>query len=241
MAVAFLDWLDVPAGRKWLDVGCGTGALTTTILAKADPSQVVGVDPSEGFLANAREQIGDRRATFQIGDAQSLPVSDRRFGAVVSGLTINFVPDPHRAAVELARVATLGGTVAAYVWDYAAGMELIRYFWDAATDLDTSVAELAEGYRFPLCQPDRLRSLWTDAGLESVTTEPIEVPTVFADFADYWKPFLGGQGPAPGYAMSLPEAHRDALRDLLHARLPVGPDGSIALTARAWAVKGIAS
>ncbi|HCT80556.1 MAG TPA: SAM-dependent methyltransferase [Micromonosporaceae bacterium] len=240
VAVAFLDWLDVPAGRKWLDVGCGTGALTATILAKADPSQVVGVDPSEGFLANARAQISDPRATFQAGDAQSLPLTDRSFDAVVSGLAINFVPDPQRAMAETTRVAKPGGTAAAYVWDYAEGMELMRYFWDAATDLDTSVAELAEGYRFPLCQPDRLRSLWTDAGLNKVTAEAIDVPTVFADFDDYWQPFLGGQGPAPGYVMSLSEAQRDALRNLLRARLPVGPDGSIALTARAWAVKGVA-
>ncbi|MFB4279594.1 MULTISPECIES: class I SAM-dependent methyltransferase [unclassified Nonomuraea] len=238
---AFLHWLGVPGGRSWLDVGCGTGALTATILAVADPADVLGIDTSEGFLASARARITDPRTTFRKGDAQSLPLTDRRFDAVVSGLTLNFVPEPGRAAAELARVAAPGGTVAAYVWDYAAGMEMMRYFWDAATEIDPAAAELDEGHRFPLCRPEALRALWADAGLGDVTVQPIEVLTTFADFDDYWRPFLGGQGPAPGYVMALAEERRSALRELLRSRLAAGPDGSITLTARAWAVRGVAT
>jgi SAM-dependent methyltransferase len=241
VAEAFLPWLDVPAGRYWLDVGCGTGALTATVLAVADPARLVGVDTSEGFLASARARIVDTRSTFRIGDARSLPLPDRRFDAVISGLALNFVPDPHRAVTEFARVATSGGVAAAYVWDYAEGMAMMRYFWDAAATLDPAAAELDEARRFPLCRPERLRALWTDAGLDNVTVQAIEVPTVFADFDDYWRPFLGGQGPAPGYVMSLTEEHRRALRDLLRVRLPSSPHGSIPLTARAWAVRGTAT
>jgi SAM-dependent methyltransferase len=240
VAEAFLHLLDVPAGRRWLDVGCGTGALTATVLAMADPTQVIGVDTSEEFLADARVRIVDTRSTFRAGDARSLPLPDRRFDGVVSGLALNFVPDPRRAAAEFARVATSGGVAAAYVWDYAEGMAMMRYFWDAATALDPAAAELDEGRRFPLCRPLPLSRLWADAGLDKVTIQALEVPTVFADFDDYWRPFLGGQGPAPGYAMSLTEEHRRALRDLLRARLPSNPDGSIPLTARAWAVRGMA-
>jgi SAM-dependent methyltransferase len=238
VAEAFLRWLDVPAGRRWLDVGCGTGALTETVLAVADPAEVVGVDPSEGFLAHARARVVDPRATFRAGDARSLPLPDRRFDAVVSGLALNFVPDPGRAAAEFARVAAPGGVAAAYVWDYAEGMVMMRYFWDAAATLDPAAGELDEGRRFSLCQPDQLRELWAEAGLDEVTVQAIEIPTVFADFDDYWRPFLGGQGPAPAYAMSLTEEQRDRLRDLLRARLPYSADGSISLTARAWAVRG---
>jgi SAM-dependent methyltransferase len=241
VAEAFLRWLDVPAGRYWLDVGCGTGALTATVLAVADPAQVVGVDTSEGFLANARARIVDTRSSFRVGDARSLPLPDRRFDAVVSGLALNFVPDPRRTATEFARVATSGGLAAAYVWDYAEGMAMMRYFWDAAATLDPAAAELDEARRFPLCRPEPLRALWADAGLDNVEVQAIEVPTVFADFDDYWKPFLGGQGPAPAYAVSLTEEHRHALRDLLRVRLPSSPHGSIPLTARAWAVRGIAT
>jgi SAM-dependent methyltransferase len=238
VAAEFVRWLDVPAGRRWLDVGCGTGALTATVLAAADPSEIIGVDPSEQFLATAAGRITDARAGFRAGDARWLPLPDHHVDVVVSGLALNFVPEPARAAAELARVTRPGGVAAAYVWDYAGGMAMMRYFWDAATELDSAAAELDEGPRFPVCRPEALRQLWVDAGLDPVTVRPIDIPTVFADFDDYWTPFLGGQGPAPGYAMSLVEERRQALRELLRDRLPAGPDGSIPLTARAWAVRG---
>jgi len=164
---------------------------------------------------------------------------DRHFDAVVSGLALNFVPDPSRAVAEFARVGKSGGVAAAYVWDYAEGMAMMRHFWDAATALDPAAADLDQGRRFPLCRPEPLRGLWTDAGMEKVTGQAIEIPTAFADFDDYWTPFLGGQGAAPAYAMSLTEDHRRALRDMLRVRLPSGTDGSIRLTARAWAVRGM--
>ncbi|HEY1484758.1 MAG TPA: methyltransferase domain-containing protein [Micromonosporaceae bacterium] len=238
VAQTFVRWLDLPTGGRWLDVGCGTGALTATVLNLAEPTQVVGVDPSAGFLAAARARTVDGRSAFQVGDAQALPFSDRRFDAVVSGLALNFVPEPAPAAAEFARVAVPGGVAAAYVWDYAEGMEMLRYFWDAAVEVDSAAAHLDEGERFPLCRPEPLLDLWTDAGLDGVTVRTIDVPTVFADFADYWTPFLGGQGPAPVYLLSLTDEHAGALRDLVRARLPAGPDGSIPLTARAWAVRG---
>lgn len=236
VAEAFLHRLDVPSGARWLDAGCGTGALTAAILATEDPAEVVGVDPSEGFLTTARARIDDGRATFLAGDAQALPLPDNRVDAVVTGLVLNFVPDPGAAVAEFVRVTVPGGTTAAYVWDYAEGMGMMRQFWDAAALHDPAAAD--EGPRFPLCRPEPLRRLWDAAGLHDPTVTAIEVPTVFADFDDYWTPFLGGQGPAPAYVMSLPEDERAALRELLRARLPARPDGSIPLTARAWAIWG---
>jgi len=235
VAAAFLSWLDVPPGRRWLDVGCGTGALTAAVLAEAAPAAVVGVDPSPGFVATAR--ISVPQADFVVGDAQALPLPRGHADVTVSGLALNFVPEPGRAVAEFARVTAPSGVVAAYVWDYAEGMAMMRAFWDAAGALDPAAAVLDEGQRFPLCRPEPLTRLWTTAGLDDVTVRPLEVPTVFTSFDDYWQPFLGGQGPAPGYAMSLTEERRLALRELLRSRLP---DGSIALTARAWAVRGIA-
>jgi SAM-dependent methyltransferase len=238
VAEVFLRGLQVPAGGDWLDVGCGTGALTATVLAAGDPRSVVGVDTSTGFLATARARVGGARSRFCAGDARSLPLPDRRFDAVVSGLALNFVPDPPAAVAELARVAAPGAVVAAYVWDYADGMEMMRIFWDAAAELDPAAEPLKEGLRFPLCRPEPLRKLWLDAGLARVGVEAVEIPTVFADFDDYWRPFLGGQGPAPGYAASLSDQRRAALAELLRTRLPYRPDGGIPLTARAWAVRG---
>jgi SAM-dependent methyltransferase len=241
VAQTFVPALRVPAGRSWLDVGCGTGALTATVLALADPAEVVGVDPSDGFLEAARARVADPRASFRAGDAQSLPLPDHGFDAVVSALALNFVPDPDRAVAEFARVARPGAAVAAYVWDYAEGMGMMRAFWDAATELDPAAAERDEVRRFPLCRPEPLATLWTGAGLAEVGVRAVEVPTVFRDFDDYWRPFLGGQGPAPGYVASMSDEHREALRERLRSGLPVDADGSIPLTARAWSVQGVAA
>ncbi|MET7806437.1 class I SAM-dependent methyltransferase [Micromonospora chersina] len=237
----FLRRLALPPGLRWLDVGCGTGVLTAAVLAEADPARVTGVDPAAGFLAHARDRVDDPRAAFGIGDARALPVADARVDVVVSGLALNFVPDPARAVAEFARVLRPGGVAAAYVWDYADGMAMMRHFWAAAEALDPAVAELSEGRRFPLCRPEALRALWTDAGFAAVAVEPVVVPTVFADVDAYWAPFLGGQGAAPAYVASLAEPDRAALRDLLVTRLPVEADGSVRLTARAWAVRGTAT
>ena len=238
VAREFLAWLAAPSGGRWLDVGCGTGALTESILAVAGPRDAVGIDPSAGFLAYAQARVADPRARWARGDAMALPVAARRFDAVVAGLVLNHVPDPKRAVAEMALATRPGGLVAAYVWDYAGEMQLMRRFWDAAAALDAAARELDQGRRYPLCRPAPLAALFRGAGLGAVETRAIDIPTAFRDFDDYWSPFLGGQGPAPGYAMSLAEDRRAALRERLRAGLPTAPDGSISLVARAWAVRG---
>lgn len=234
----FVAWLGMPAGRRWLDVGCGTGALSQGILEHAAPSTVVGIDASAGFVEHARRLVSDPRASFRAGDAQALPFAGADFDAAVSGLVLNFVPHPARMVGEMLRVVKPGGVVAAYVWDYAGEMQLMRYFWNAATALDPAARDLDEGRRFPLCAPAPLAELARAAGLHEVETRPLDVPTDFRDFSDYWTPFLGGQGPAPAYCLTLDEERRTALREAIRAALPVRPDGSISLIARAWAVKG---
>jgi SAM-dependent methyltransferase len=238
VARKFLAWLGVPAGRQWLDVGCGTGALTQCILRDGAPARVLGIDPSGGFVEHAKAHTPDPKAGFEIGDAQALPVASGAFDAAVAGLVLNFVPKPERAAAEMRRAVRPGGTVAGYVWDYADKMELMRYFWDAAVALNPEARSLDEGVRFPLCQAQPLAALFKEAGLSNVEVRAIDAPTPFRDFDDYWTPFLGGQAPAPGYCMSLDERKREALRERIRSALPFRPDGSIHLVARAWAVKG---
>ncbi|NUT34543.1 MAG: methyltransferase domain-containing protein [Hamadaea sp.] len=238
VAARFLTRLGSPTQWRWVDAGCGTGVITETILAVAHPAEVVGIDPSEGFLATARERITDPRARFQRGDAQELPLKDQAFDAVVSGLVLNFVPDAARAAAEFARVTRPGGIVAGYVWDYADGMQLMRHFWDAAAEVDPAGADKDEGTLFPLCHPEPLAALWRGAGLTDVSVDDVEIPTVFADFDDYWTPFTAKTGAAPAYLATLPDTQQAEIRELLRERLPVEGDGSIRLTARAWAVRG---
>jgi len=240
VADAFLAWIAVPGGRAWLDVGCGTGALSQQILQSQAPARVVGIDASEGFVSHAAAHVSDGRASFRVGDAQALPFSNGEFDAAVSGLVLNFVPDQSKALAQMHRVVRPGGTVAVYVWDYAGEMQLMRQFWDAAVALNPAARELDEGLRFPSCRPDALASLLAQSGLHDVATRAIDIPTVFEDFDDYWSPFLGGQGPAPGYCMKLPEADRIALRERLRTSLPRDSGGTIRLMARAWAARGTA-
>ena len=239
VASQFVDWLEMAPGKRWLDVGCGTGALSETILVRTEPSEVRGVDQSEGFVKYATQHLDDARFDAQVGDARSLPFDDAAFDAVVSGLVLNFIADQGGVAKELVRVAAPGATVAVYVWDYAGGMQMMRYFWDAAKDMDPAAREQDEGERFQeLASLKGLGGLFDLAGLSDVRSRAIDIPTIFRDFDDYWGPFLNGQGPAPAYCASLDEGKRAELRELLKVRLPTKADGTIRLTARAWAVQG---
>jgi SAM-dependent methyltransferase len=228
-------------GARWLDVGCGTGVLSQTILDVVSPQTVLGIDSSEGYIEYACKHIENPHVSFRLGDAQAvLPVESASYDAAVSGLVLNFVAKPNQMLSEIIRAVCIGGTVAVYVWDYADLMQPIRYFWNAAVALDRIAIALDEGQRFPLCQPEPLIQLFQNsAQLEHIEVRAIDVPTIFRNFDDYWSPFLGGQGPAPSYTMSLSEKQRCALREYLRRRLPINTDGSIHLIARAWAVRGL--
>jgi SAM-dependent methyltransferase len=237
VAPLFLSWLAAPSARRWLDVGCGTGALLGAIVECCAPAAATGMDPSTGFLETCARRVAGR-AELHCGGAERIPLPVGTVDYAVSGLVLNFLPDPSAALQEMARVTIVGGKVAAYVWDYAGRMDLMRHFWDAATELDPRAAALDEGVRFPLCAPQPLASLFERAGMRAVQLTTIDIETRFAGFDDYWRPFLGGQGPAPSYAVSLDQQARHRLRERIRERLPVQTDGSIALKARAWAACG---
>jgi SAM-dependent methyltransferase len=236
VAPDFIEWLALPGGLRWLDIGCGTGALSRAILDGAEPRALVGVDPSAGFLAAAAHGLPPAVLLCRTG-AEALPLSDASFDVVVSGLVLNFLPDLPRALAEMHRVLVPGGQLAAYVWDYAQGMALLRHFWAAATSLDPRAKALDEGVRFPLCRPPALLAALTTAGWRDVEVMPLDVATPFETFEACWTPFLGGQGPAPTYVASLTADARVELAAALRARLPIAADGSVPLTARAWAVR----
>jgi SAM-dependent methyltransferase len=242
IAPRFLDWLGAAKGLDWLEVGCGTGALSAAIVTHCSPKSLVSIDSSEGFIAQARANVADARVTFQVGNALDLAAEAASKDVVVSALVLNFLPDRERALAEMQRVARRGATIGFYVWDYpGGGVEFMRAFWQAAAALDPAARDLTEDKRFSYCTREGLTELTTRAGLRSVLSTPIEVPTVFRDFDDLWRPFTLGAGPAPGYCASLAPAARERLRQRLHESLPRASDGSIPLKVRAWAVKAVAS
>lgn len=238
VARAFLAWLAVPPHQTWGDVGCGTGAIVAGILQQCAPTAVLAIDQSAGFLADAQRTIQDDRVHFAQAEATALPWLRASCDATVSGLVLNFVPDPAAMLTEMVRVTRPGGKVAAYVWDYGGGMEMMRHFWDAAIAANPMDAALDQAERFPICQPEPLTTVFRAAGLTAVVVRAIEIPTIFRTFDDYWLPFLGQQGAAPTYLASVDRAQRERIRATLQARLVASDDGPIRLTARAWAVQG---
>jgi len=239
VAEAALVWLGLATRLTWLDVGCGTGALTQAILDKADPRAILGVDPSADFVATATGEIADPRVRFAVGDACALAVPDDAYDAVVAGLVLHFVPDPQLAVREMARAARRGGTVAAYVWDFACEGQFTGYFWQAATALDPAAAAQDPSRQCALCHSEPLAALFTGTGLQAVTVQAIVVPIVFRDFDDYWRPHLmGGSSPAQRYVASQGAGPREALRERLQTELPTAGDGSIPLRGHLWAVRG---
>jgi len=238
VANRFVDWLGAPAGLDWLDVGCGSGALSQVILTKGRPAHLTAIDQSPGFVGTAQLRLGDG-VCCKVADALSLPLEDASVDASVSGLVLNFMREPEAALAEMARVTDAGGTVAVYVWDYAGTMELLRVFWDTVVELFPAASDRHESIRFPDSNGEVLGNLLRRAGLVDIETTPIDISMHFRDFEDYWRPFLGGQGPAPSFVASLDESARIQLQSALRARLPSQADGSIPLSARAWAAKGV--
>jgi SAM-dependent methyltransferase len=239
LARAFVAWLQPPRLANWLELGCGTGALTSTICELSEPASIIACDVSEPFVEYARAHLPDARATFVVAGSDALPRRDGGFDVAVSGLVLNFLPDPEAALASIRARLRRGATVAAYVWDYSSGMEFLRLFWDEAVALDPRAIAVDEGKRFPLCEAPALASLFRTGGLAQVETHALEIPTDFTTFDDYWLPFLRGTGPAPGYVASLDPAGRELLRERLERRLPAGSEGRIPLRARAWVVRGV--
>lgn len=238
VADKFVGWIDPQPKLHWLDLGCGTGALTAALLEHADPASILACDPSEPLLELARERIRDQRVAFQAAGAHDFKKPPHQLSAFVSGLVLNFIEDPRSAMESIARQLAPHGIVAGYVWDYSHRMEFLRVFWDVATALDPNAAHLDEGNRFPLCAPTPLRSLFEHIGLANVEVTPLDVSTDFKSFSDYWEPFLGGTGPAPNYVNSLGLEERERLEHALRAQLSPNGDRGFALVARAWAACG---
>ncbi len=239
VAKEFINWLAVPPERVWLDVGAGTGILTDVILQQASPAKVVGVDTSQAFIELAQERIKDTRAQFQMGDANHLNLSDATFDVAVAGLVLNFVPSAQQAVNNMVRLVKPGSLVAAYVWDYADKMEMMRHFWKAAINIDPTAAELDSGKLFTICNPNNLKALFEGEGLSAVEIIAIDIEAKFKDFDDYWQPFVEAQGSVSKYLRTLNDKTLTAIRDQLQKQLPIEKDGSIQLLARAWAVKGL--
>lgn len=238
LAAQFAQFVTIGRQDSVLDVGCGIGSLSFAIADAFPSARVTGVDPSPAFVSRAQSRVSNDRIQFMLGDAQALQFADATFDKTLSQLVLNFVPEREKALDEMIRVTRPGGVVAAAVWDYGDGMRMLRVFWDEAVALDPPLA-VHDERDMPLCTRGELAALWHARGLQRVEDQAIVIDLSFSNFDDYWRPFLGGQGPAGAYVGSLSEPRRAALEARLRDRLfSSRKDGPFVLQARAWAVKG---
>jgi SAM-dependent methyltransferase len=234
------DFTGLPEQGRMLDVGSGTGSLAFAIAGRNARTSVVGIDPSKEYVAYASSRNpSPDRATFEVGDAQQLRFPDASFDAALSLLVFNFIPDPKKALFELRRVTRPGGKVSAAVWDYGAGMGMLRTFWDSVIQTDPAAEKLDEKH-MPLCRAGELPALWRQGGLQDVREQPIDISMTFASLADYWDPFLLGQGPAGSYVRRLDREKQQNLRNEVKRRLSLSAENTpFVLPGRVWAVRGV--
>jgi SAM-dependent methyltransferase len=239
IAPLLIDLAAVEDSGHVLDIGSGTGALASEIARRKPGVHVTGIDPSPEYVGYARSKNPfPARITFHIGDAQKMSFQDATFAASLSMLVFNFIPDPEKALREARRVTKPNGRIAAAVWDYGDGMRMLRAFWDAAAEIDPAAERLDEKH-MPLCRAGELSRLWTKGGLQNVKEQPLETEMKFTSFADYWEPFLLGQGPAGAYVRKLDPNRLQALRAAVQRRVAATSDGKpFTLRARVWAVRG---
>jgi SAM-dependent methyltransferase len=224
-----------------LDVGCGTGSLALALAERRAPERVAGIDIAAPYIAFARPRPGAAGIGFAVGDACHLPYADGSFAAALAQLSLNFVPNTAQALREMRRIVRPGGVVAAAVWDFRGGLVFQRLFWDTAAGLDPGAGSARDRlFSGPLALPDGLQVLWHDAGLAAVERGSITIRMEYVDFADYWEPLLGGQGPVGTYVEGLPAERRQLIKERVRAAFLSGaPDGPRSLTATAWAVRGV--
>lgn len=238
LAPEYVAFAGITNSDRVLDVGTGTGALASTLEATVTSGEVVGIDPSEGFIGYAKQNAKSGHMRFEVGDAQALKFKDATFDQTMALLVMNFIPDHNKAINEMRRVTRPQGLVSACVWDYNAGMEMLRFFWDEVVALDLAMAPKDERH-MKLSREGQLGELWKKAGLVNVQEKPLTIEQAFKSFDDYWGPFTKGAGPGGAYVVSLTDDRRRQLEVRLRKRL-LGdrPDGAFVLKARAWCVRG---
>jgi SAM-dependent methyltransferase len=235
LAAALIEFAGIAPGMRALDVGCGPGALTGSLVQRLGVDNVRAADPSEPFVEACRERYPGVEVV--VARAEALPYSDDEFHAALSQLVVNFMEDAEAGVAEMARVTRSGGVIASAVWDYAGEMTLLRAFWDSAREVDPGGAAADEGAVMKWSGEGDLAELWQRTGLADVRFGALTVRAAYEGFEDLWWPLPTGVGPAGAYCKSLDDERRAALHDAFRRRLGVG-DEPFELTARAWAAAG---
>jgi len=241
LAPKFVEFAGIRNADAVLDVGCGTGSLTSTLALIPGIRSVHGIDFSAAYVEHARRRYDDARMQFQTGDACALPFEDGQFDHSLSMLVLQFIPQPDKAISEMRRVTRPGGTVAAATWDSRGGFVWFRMFWDTAAMIDPeAIARRAKACARSMARPGDLERAWKAAGLTDVVQDMITIRMDFAAFADFWAPLEGRDGPYAEYVGALAPEAKAVLRDKVRLAYVDGEaDGPRSYAATSWVVKGV--
>lgn len=240
LAPKFIEFAGVARAESVLDVGCGTGSLTSALASNPEIHSVHGIDFSDAYIAHAKRQITGSKVQFQVGDACALPFVDAQFDHSLSMLVLQFIPHAEKAVSEMRRVTRPGGTVAAATWDSRGGFVWWRMFWDTAAVLDPeAAARRARMCARPMARPGDLERAWRAAGLTDVLQDMATIRMDFSSFQDFWAPFEGKDGPMAEYVQTLAREAKTVLNDKVRLAYVDGePDGPRSFAATAWVVRG---
>ncbi|MGH2472708.1 MAG: class I SAM-dependent methyltransferase [Candidatus Limnocylindria bacterium] len=232
LAPQLADFASVRSGQRVIDVGCGPGALTGELVDRLGATNVFAVDPSEPFVAAARERFPT--VDVRLAAAERLPFPDNAFDAALAQLVVHFMSDPVAGLREMARVVRSNGVIAACVWDHAGGSGPLSVFWRAARELDPDVKDESD---LAGARAGHLAELFANAGLRGVEATALVATVPHARFEDWWGPFTLGVGPAGAYTVGLEANRRAELRERCRELLPKAP---FDVAARAWTARGLA-
>ena len=230
----FLDWLAPKKSLRWIDVGCGSGAFTNSVLQRCLPVGIVGIDPSKDLIEFASKTQYRDLCKFQIGGATDLPFDDNSFDVACMALVLFFVPDPLAGVKEMCRVVVKGGLVAAYTWDVFGGGFPAHHIQEEMRLMGYSptLPPSSEASRMAVMQ-----GLWTKGGLEAIEVKQINVERQFSNFDEYWEITCLSPSLTASFAGMSSDAVEDVKRRLKEKVLP-DEDGNITISAHANAIKG---
>ncbi|MBO9523234.1 MAG: methyltransferase domain-containing protein [Nocardioidaceae bacterium] len=207
---ALVHALDVGAGERVLDVGCGNGQLTRQLATRSGDGEVRGIDLSQAMLERARGLAaldGVTNAVFEQADAQTHPFPAERYDVLTSRFGVMFFSDPIAAFANLRAAAHPGGRLGMVVWRGPDANEWLRRVVGAlAVGRDLAGPPLGAPGPFGLAERERVVAVLDGAGFTEISVDPLDGPYWAGPDAGDATAFFRGAGIFRGFTQDLSPA-----------------------------------